>query len=89
MKMKESREFIATHLTKVRHAGDLEMVKNLMDLIISVNQKECSTASIERFLLIRAVLLGDLTDKDVKMLNNLRRGMELAHEKANRREAAA
>lgn len=75
MKVKECREFIIDNLTKVRRIHDLELLKNLLELIILTEREADADSSIERILLVKELLDGELTNKEVRMLYNIRKGM--------------
>lgn len=76
MKVKECREAITDNLKKVRHSGDLELIKKVTDLIIAVDRKVDLDRNCIKLLLLVGIMDETKSDKNLRMLYSLLNGLE-------------
>lgn len=61
MKVKECRESICKDMGKIRRTGDVELVRQVVDLITSLNKAPIEDKAVERWFLISNIMNGGLS----------------------------
>lgn len=81
MKVKECRESICKDMNKLRRTGDVELVRQVVDLVINFGKSSIEDETVERWFLLRNIMDDDLTAQGLKWLNDFYQGMKQAEEK--------